>query len=236
MSKNIAMIPGRIGSQRLKAKNLALLNGKPLMSYAIQAALESDCFDAVVVNGDHPIFADVADEYGAKFYLRPNSLGGSEVKSDEVVVDFIRNHRNADIVTWINPTHPLQTAQDVRVAIEFFENGSLDSLITSSEIKLHADFNGLPLNYNPREKFAATQDLDPIKVFSYSIMMWNTQTFMECYEKLGYGVMCGNFGTFPTSGLCSLLVKTPFDLMVAESVLKNMSREVEICYFKDGKW
>ena len=36
--KFIAMIPARIGSTRLKYKNLALINNKPLIYYAINAA------------------------------------------------------------------------------------------------------------------------------------------------------------------------------------------------------
>ena len=44
-----AMIPARMGSERLKQKNLALLDGKPLISYAINAANESQAFDQVVV-------------------------------------------------------------------------------------------------------------------------------------------------------------------------------------------
>ena len=32
------MIPARIGSQRLKKKNLALINKKPLIEYVIQSA------------------------------------------------------------------------------------------------------------------------------------------------------------------------------------------------------
>ena len=40
--KNVtAIIPARIGSQRLKYKNLALLNGKPIIYYAINAAKKS---------------------------------------------------------------------------------------------------------------------------------------------------------------------------------------------------
>jgi CMP-N-acetylneuraminic acid synthetase len=31
----VAMVPARMGSERLKMKNLALLNGQPLISYAI---------------------------------------------------------------------------------------------------------------------------------------------------------------------------------------------------------
>ena len=51
-NKFIAMIPARIGSTRLKYKNLALINGKPLIYYAINAAKNSKMFNKIVLNSD----------------------------------------------------------------------------------------------------------------------------------------------------------------------------------------
>ena len=59
----IAMIPARIGSTRLRMKNLALINGKPLIYYAIEAAKTSGVFTRVILNSDHEIFADIARRY-----------------------------------------------------------------------------------------------------------------------------------------------------------------------------
>ena len=50
--KIIAMIPARAGSQRLKLKNLAIINGKPLVYYAIKAAKKSKIFDKIVLSTD----------------------------------------------------------------------------------------------------------------------------------------------------------------------------------------
>jgi len=51
-----AMIPARFGSTRLKMKNLALIDGKPMISYAIKAAKDSNVFNRVIVNSEHSIF------------------------------------------------------------------------------------------------------------------------------------------------------------------------------------
>ena len=58
-----AMIPARLGSTRLKMKNLALLNGKPLIYYAIKAAQDSNVFDRVVLNSDSEIFKKIGFVY-----------------------------------------------------------------------------------------------------------------------------------------------------------------------------
>jgi CMP-N-acetylneuraminic acid synthetase len=85
----IAMIPARMGSTRLKTKNLAILSGRPLITYAIEAAKYSGVFDRIVLNSEDLIFAEIAKEYGIDFYQRPSELATSFAKSDMVVQDFL---------------------------------------------------------------------------------------------------------------------------------------------------
>jgi CMP-N-acetylneuraminic acid synthetase len=62
MTKNkkiVAMIPARIGSERLKKKNLALVDNKPLIFYSINAAIKSKIFDEIYINSDDLIFEDI---------------------------------------------------------------------------------------------------------------------------------------------------------------------------------
>ena len=72
--RNIAIIPARIGSQRLKWKNLILIKGKPLIYYAVKAAKESKKFDKIFINSDSIIFNEIAKRYNVDFFLRPNKL------------------------------------------------------------------------------------------------------------------------------------------------------------------
>ena len=50
--KKIAIIPARSGSKGLKDKNIIKVCGKPLMSYSIESAINSKCFDKVIVTTD----------------------------------------------------------------------------------------------------------------------------------------------------------------------------------------
>ena len=61
------MIPARIGSKRFKMKNLAMLDGKPLIAYAIIAALSSKVFDRIILNSDSEYFREIAEKYGIEF-------------------------------------------------------------------------------------------------------------------------------------------------------------------------
>ena len=49
---NIAIIPARGGSKRSPRKNIKLFNGKPIIAYSIEAAINSGCFEKVIVSTD----------------------------------------------------------------------------------------------------------------------------------------------------------------------------------------
>ena len=112
--KICAMIPARIGSQRLKYKNLALINKKPMIYYAIEAAKKSGCFNKIFINSDHDIFSKIAKRYKVNFYQRAKKLGGSNIKSDSIVYDFMKNNPEFDILVWVNSIAPLQTGNEIK--------------------------------------------------------------------------------------------------------------------------
>ena len=58
----VAMIPARMGSERLKMKNLALLDGKPLIYYAIQAAKETSIFSRILINSEDDLFGQIVKD------------------------------------------------------------------------------------------------------------------------------------------------------------------------------
>ncbi|WP_026292733.1 pseudaminic acid cytidylyltransferase [Rubritalea marina] len=76
----VAIIPARSGSKRIPHKNIKEFCGKPMIAWSIQAALQSGCFDHVVVSTDSEEIAMIAREYGATVpFLRPKDLSGDLV-------------------------------------------------------------------------------------------------------------------------------------------------------------
>jgi len=220
------MIPARIGSTRLKKKNLALLNGNPLISYSINAAIESNVFSKIVLNADDLIFENIAARYGVDFYLRPKSLGTSETKSDEVIADFMKNFENFDTLVWVNPIDPFTTGREIKKVTNFFFKENLDSLITSETKQVHAKYLDKPLNYDEKELFALTQELNSIQLFNYSIMMWNYQSFLDEFERFGFAFFSGKSNLINLSNK-RIIIKTKEDLIMAEILLGNDTREVK---------
>ena len=231
--KIIAMIPARIGSTRLKFKNLSLINNKPMIYYAINSAKKSQIFDNIYLNSDHIIFKEIAKRYHVDFYLRSKSLGKNNVRSDDIVYNFLINNY-CDVMCWINPIAPLLSSNDIKNTINYFLSNNLDSLITTEEKNVHSIYNNKPINYVKKRKFDLTQNLKPIKLFNYSIMMWRTKTYIKNYKKNKYSFFCGNFDTYNLSKFSSLIVKNSEDLHLVNYVLKQRNRKIypEIKYDK----
>ncbi|MDR2891646.1 MAG: pseudaminic acid cytidylyltransferase [Deltaproteobacteria bacterium] len=71
----IAIIPARGGSKRIPGKNARLMNGKPLIAWAIEACLETALFSHILVSTDCPQIARIAEAHGAEVpFLRPAEL------------------------------------------------------------------------------------------------------------------------------------------------------------------
>lgn len=122
----VCIIPARGGSKRIPRKNIRLLNGKPLIAYTIEAAIESQCFKKVVVSSDDNEILTVSEKAGASIDLRPNALSGDNVKAVEVISDFLnRPHHQGrwGSVAMCLPTCPFRTVEDVQEAMTLFDKG-----------------------------------------------------------------------------------------------------------------
>ena len=227
--KIIAMIPARIGSQRLKKKNLALINNKPLVYYAINAAKKSKIFDKIFINSDDNIFSKVANKYNVNFYLRPKHLGSSSTKSDDIVFDFLNNFE-CDILVWVNSIAPLQTSNEIKKVVNFFKKGDYNSLITANEFKYHGIINNKPINFKKGDKFSKTQDLTPIDLMVYSLMMWKSKSFIKAHKEKKGTILHGKVGFYNVSRLSGLIVKNKLALHIVSAIINK--RKDKIKYFK----
>lgn len=66
MNNNVtAIIPARSGSKRVKDKNIAIINGKPILGWVIENLAACRMFAEIFVSTDSQVYADIANEYGA---------------------------------------------------------------------------------------------------------------------------------------------------------------------------
>lgn len=143
MPSCIALIPARAGSKRVPDKNIRPLAGHPLIAYSIQAAIESNVFEAVVVSTDSERYAAIARHYGAEVpFLRPPEISGDTSPDIEWVEYTLKRLADAgrryDCFSILRPTSPFRLPETIRRAwAEFCAESGVDSLRAVEKCSQH---------------------------------------------------------------------------------------------------
>ena len=220
---NIAMIPARIGSERLAEKNLLKINNQSLIENSLELAIVSGCFDGVFLNGDSEIFRPHAERKSAEFHLRPKHLGSSDTPADAFISEFLIKNDSVTRLFLINPPSQLLNVNDIKEFFEDFIEQNVDSMIATTALSRHAQILGKPINFDRDTPLSRTQDLKPVEVFNYSIMAWRAEAFLASYRKNGAGLMCGKFKTFENGIRNFLAIKTSEDFQMIKTLKESDS-------------
>ena len=136
----IAIIPARGGSKRLTRKNLALLDGRPLVAHSIQYALEEPLIRHAFVSTEDPEIAAVASTYGCDVIPRPENLADDMTSTAAVLKHALewltgQGLDTAPVAT-LQPTCPIRPQELFSQAWTAFleHHADLDSLITVSPV------------------------------------------------------------------------------------------------------
>lgn len=144
MKKIACVITARGGSKGVPKKNIKDLNGKPLIAYTIEAALNSGVVDKVIVSTDSKEIAAVAESYGAEVpFLRPEHLATDGAKSIDVILHAVEwlenNDQKYEYVLLLQPTSPLRNSQDIANACNLIIENDYDSIISVMEAPHNPD-------------------------------------------------------------------------------------------------
>jgi CMP-N,N'-diacetyllegionaminic acid synthase len=137
-NKVVAIIPARSGSKGLVRKNIAMLAGKPLIAWTIEAAKKSSLVGRIIVSTDDIEIAEIAKKYGAEVpFIRPREISGDLNSSEEVLVhavDWIAKNekRFYDIVLYLQITDPFRNRDIINQVIrKLMDNPELDSVFAA---------------------------------------------------------------------------------------------------------
>ena len=230
-----AFIGCRLGSTRVKFKNLSLIDKKPLFTYLTNSALESSKIDNLFLNTDSKYIVDVAKEiYKNKlnYYIRPSHLGSSKAKLDDFVYDFMINFPS-EITIFFNPCCLFLKAETIDKAIEYFIKNNLDSLCASKVAQTLCFLNNKPLNFSFENSQPRTQDLEPIHCQTCAFFIWKTKTFINAYKKTSAGNFCGKFESYGLSTLEAIDIDTEDDFLIAENILVGNKKKFKFTYHQD---
>ncbi|MBW1699417.1 MAG: acylneuraminate cytidylyltransferase family protein [Deltaproteobacteria bacterium] len=102
-----ALVPARGGSKSIPQKNLAMLAGRPLLDYGVQAAKTSKAFSRIICSTDESKIATRAHALGIEVDWRSEELSTDEAAVVDVAREFLsRQKRIPEILALIQPTSP----------------------------------------------------------------------------------------------------------------------------------
>lgn len=138
----LAVIPARGGSKGFPNKNLLTLAGRPIISYTVDSAKQSDLIDHIVLSTEDSQIADVAKSLGVEVIDRPLDLATDTIPSTcavaHAVAEFEKKHKmRVDLAVQLYPDHPIRLKGVLDSGIEKLISNNGDSLFWLSVCKSH---------------------------------------------------------------------------------------------------
>jgi len=214
----ICIIPASGASTRFPRKNVALLNGKPLLAYSIDAALISNIFRVVYVSSEDTKILDVAKEYGGVPLLRPPGLASNYAQIRHVCLDILKSIECEEFGVLGIP-NPLRIAEDIIAAYTIFKQSDAECLMSVSSYNHPPQravwvSDGYIEPYFNIKYMLQAQKLDPVWRCDGSIIFAKTKAFRRVGDF--YGTQAVPYFTPKTR---SVDIDYPIDLEWAEFLL-----------------
>ena len=154
--KMVAFIPVRGGSKRIRAKNIRIINGRPLVYWALDAAVKSKRVTRVYVSTDSKEIRNIVTEYGSDKVEVISEIPTKDGNTENAMLQFADKYEFNHILL-IQATSPLTTTRQLDDAIWTYFNNKMDSLCAVSALKKFIwkrQKSGLikPLLYDPSKR------------------------------------------------------------------------------------
>lgn len=145
----LGLIPARGGSKGVPRKNIRLLNGKPLLAYTAESALQAKTLTRVILSTEDEKIAEIGKSCGLEApFMRPAELAQDTTPSLAVVrhalLTLKESGEDFDAVCLLQPTNPLRRTEDIDACIGLFIESNADSVISVLPV---------PHEYNPKWVF-----------------------------------------------------------------------------------
>jgi len=227
--KILAIIPARGGSKRLKNKNILKLGDKPLVSWTIEASINSKYIDETVVSSDLDKILDIANGYGLNPLKRPGYLAQDITTSIDVVIhtiDFYRQEKfeEFDYIILLQPTSPFRNYKHIDEAIESLFSKNADAVISVCESEHSPIWTNTLKPSLCMENFIdkrylnyRSQDLDTFYRLNGAIYICNIEKLLK--EKTLF--IEKNIFAYKMSQEDSVDIDTKLDFLVAQVIIKE---------------
>ncbi|MBK3866153.1 pseudaminic acid cytidylyltransferase [Pseudomonas stutzeri] len=174
----VAVIPARGGSKRIPRKNIKSFCGKPMIAWSIEAAMQSGCFDQIIVSTEDHEIADVARAYGALTpFLRPQELADDYSPTAAVITHAVEwlNHNGMSphSVCCIYATAPFIAPRDISASLALLEENQCDYVLPVTSF----DF--------PIQRALRLEDSQLLRMVSPQFFSTRSQELEDAYHDAG---------------------------------------------------
>ncbi|MEE1129105.1 MAG: UDP-2,4-diacetamido-2,4,6-trideoxy-beta-L-altropyranose hydrolase [Methanobrevibacter sp.] len=220
-NKILVVIPARSSSGKIPRKNLRLLGNKPLISYSIRTARNSQYVDDIVVATDDSEVALLSEKFGASVFRYSND-SEEPISIDALIYNaMIQKEKLAldeyDIVITLEPSAPLLETQTLDNAIEKFEDFAIDSVVTVVDDRhLNWGYDEENQRYFPLYIKRVERDLLPKSFKETGSLLATRRSFVYENSRLGT-----NIDLIELSKKESINIVDNEDLLVAENYLQK---------------
>ncbi len=171
--KALAVITARGGSKRIPRKNIKPFIGKPMIAYALKAALGCPFLDEVMVSTDDSEIAEIARAHGGNVPFMRSALTADDRATtadvlSEVHAEYAKRGKTWDAIVCIYPCVPFLTGGILTRAWQTFEKSGANALlpVVRYSTPIQRAFKITPQGFvafrEPDQAFVRTQDIEPM--------------------------------------------------------------------------
>ena len=228
IGKTVAFIPIRGGSKSIPLKNIKKINGRPLVYWVLDATVNCDEIDKVIVSTDSDEINEVVSEYGSdkvEIIGRSKAVSTDTASTEAVMLEFALKY-NFDDVILVQATSPLLKSQHIRDGIMKYNQESIDSVVSVVRQKKFiwedSDLRSTPINYNPLNR-PRRQEFEGFLVENGAFYITSRSRLLETKCRIS-----GNIGTVEMPEESYFELDEPSDWIIIENMLKKSSNKVDI--------
>ncbi len=185
--RKLILIPARAGSKGLPGKNVKELNGKPLISYSIEFALEIvDSNDVICISTNDKEILEIAKKYEISIpFIRPEFLSTDSASTYEVIIHALEFYGvdKFDQVLLLQPTSPFRRREDYLKMESLFKE-DIDMVVTVKKSKENPYFNLFEENSegilvkSKNSDFTRRQDCPSVYAINGSMYLLNVNSLL----------------------------------------------------------
>lgn len=226
----VVFIAVRGGSKSIPFKNIKPINGRPLIYWTLDAAMNCIKVDQIYVSTDSEEICKVVESYkkGAENGHKVNCISRSAetatdiASTESAMLEFAKQHAFRHIIL-VQATSPLLDHKQLTEAIEYYQQSNYDSLISVVRQKRfiwgESDGQFFPINYDYRNR-PRRQNFDGFLVENGAFYITAKELLMESQCRIS-----GRIGAYEMNETTYFEIDEIEDWLIVEKLLRRKNHE-----------